>query len=103
MSRINQYLVEEWKDLLAVKLGRPASIISENGLSATDFSCSQKVVLRRPHELNCTFENAFSVIDKEKGKVAVFTEHCGYHIFYLYRMKVTEVRTEEYWHEDYSE
>ena len=31
----------------------------------------------------CVFVDAFTHEDKERGELAVFTEHCGYHIFDL--------------------
>lgn len=99
--RIGQYLVEEWKENLAEKLGRSAEQISKQGLSAKDFSCSQKVILDRPDEMKCVFEKAFCIIDEGRGKVVVFTEHCGYHVFYLSGMKVSEVISKDYWDEDY--
>jgi hypothetical protein len=101
MKRIGQDILETWKDLLSEKLGRTANEISERGLSATDFKCSSKVILSNPKTLECTFHHAFSVVNSEIGKVAVFTEHSGYHEFYLNGMKVSDVITEEYWDEDY--
>jgi len=101
MKRIGQEILEAWIDKLSEKLGRPVEELSERGLSATDFSSSSKVVLSNTGELECTFNHAFSVVNAEVGKVAVFTEHCGYHEFYLNGMKVSDVVTEEYWDEDY--
>ena len=101
MKRIGQEIVELWKEKLSEKLNRSVNEISSNGLSATDFNSSSKVVLSNPGELECIFSNAFSVVNPEIGKVAVFTEHCGYHEFYLNGVKVSDVITEEYWDEDY--
>jgi hypothetical protein len=53
--------------------------------------------------MECRFSGAFSIINQEEGRVAVFTEHCGYHEFYLSGLKVSEVSSEEYWDEDYRE
>ncbi len=101
MKRIGQELVEKWKELLAKKLGRSIDEIERRGLSATDFSLSQEVVLTIPGELDCRFKHAFCVVDEEERRVAVFTEHSGYHEFYLAGMKVSEVSISEYWDSDY--
>ena len=101
MKRIGQKILENWKEKLSEKLGRPADKIAEQGLSATDFKIGSKVILSNPGELECTFHHAFSVIDPELGKVAVFTEHAGYHEFYLNGMKVSDIYSHEYWDKDY--
>ena len=101
MKRIGQEILETWKDKLSEKLGKSVEELSERGLSAADFDSSSKVVLSNPGELECTFSHAFSVVNAEVGKVAIFTEHCGYHEFYLNGMKVSDIVTEEYWDEDY--
>ncbi len=102
MRGIDPKLIEEWKELLAKKLNRSVEEIEKRGLSAGDFSYSNKVVLSRPGDLESTFHRAFAVIDENTNKVAVFTEHVGYHVFNLAGMKVSEISTEEYWDEDYS-
>ena len=102
MNRIGQEIVKEWKELLARKLKKPVEEIDANGLSSADFGSNMKVVLSNPGELECTFIHAFSLVDEKASKVAVFTEHSGYHVFHLSGMKVSDIITEEYWDEDYS-
>lgn len=101
MKRIGQELMGSWKELIAKKLGRSVDEIEARGLSATDFSFSQEVVLNIPGELECRFKHAFCVIDEEERRVAVFTEHAGYHEFYLAGMKVSEIVSREHWDSDY--
>lgn len=101
MKRIGQEILNDWKEKVASKLGRSVEEISARGLSATDFNGSSKVILSHPGELECVFNHAFSIVDAEAGKVAVFTEHCGYHEFYLNGMKVSDIVVNEYWDEDY--
>ena len=101
MKRIGQEILEIWKEKLSEKLGRSAENISEKGLSVTDFKSGSKVILSNPGELECTFHHAFSVLNPELGKVAIFTELAGYHELYLSGMKVTDIISEEYWDEDY--
>jgi hypothetical protein len=57
-----------------------------NGLDSGGFPTS--------HELHFEFEDgsfaqfayALYVVDEKKEAIAVFTEHCGYHIFFLLRL-----------------
>jgi hypothetical protein len=40
-----------------------------------------KVGLRFQDGSHAFFENAFFVKDEERQEIALFTEHCGYHVF----------------------
>lgn len=40
---------------------------------------------------NAFFRYAFYWIDKESKEIAVFTEHCGYHIFFLEEAKLETI------------
>lgn len=72
-----EYLPEHWQDKVREYLRSNGSRFSE--LSLTDFT----------HDLQITFEDgsnaffkwAFFIADESKREVAVFTEHCGYHIY----------------------
>lgn len=103
MKRIGQEILNEWVGLVAEKLGKTREEILSRGLTATDFAPSRKVVLSNPSDMECIFSGAFSVIDSGTGRVAVFTEHCGYHEFYLSGVKVSGITSYEYWDEDYRE
>ena len=50
-------------------------------LSAGDFPADQCVVIRFPDGSHVFFRFAFAIADEAAGEVAVFTEHCGYHVF----------------------
>ena len=52
-------------------------------LSACDFPSSQSVVLRFPDGSQALFRYAFALTDEGRSEAAVFTEHCGYHVFPL--------------------
>jgi hypothetical protein len=43
--------------------------------------CSQSVLVCFPDGSHFHFRYAFVIEDKMVGEVAVFTEHCGYHVF----------------------
>ncbi len=50
-------------------------------LSASDFAPRQSVLIRFPDGSHALFRSAFAIKDEPSGEVAVFTEHCGYHVF----------------------
>ncbi len=53
-------------------------------LSASDFPCDHSVSLVFPDGSTALFQFAFYVADDKRGELAVFTEHCGYHVFPLH-------------------
>ncbi|EKB1992576.1 hypothetical protein HJ183_23335 [Vibrio parahaemolyticus] len=73
-------LVVEWAGLLSSKLNCSADEISESGLMCYDFSPDNVEVIFED-ESYCKFNHAFALDNPDKGQVAIFTEHCGYHVF----------------------
>jgi hypothetical protein len=69
---MTDYLPEHWRQWLE-KHGR---------LSVRDFG-NQKVSLRFVDGSLAVFEFAFFVVNEEREELAVFTEHCGHHVFSL--------------------
>jgi hypothetical protein len=67
------YLPDHWRQWLHQR-GRP--------LDVKDFGQTQ-VTLRFVDGSIAFFEYAFFAVDDERGELAVFTEHCGYHVFRL--------------------
>jgi hypothetical protein len=64
-----------------MKLGRPREHIRKYGLSATDFPPNEELKLTFADESSAHFRYAFFVTSNLRRQLAVFTEHCGYHIF----------------------
>jgi hypothetical protein len=52
-------------------------------ISARDFNCGSIVHINLPDGSHAFFKYAFFIELPEWKEVAVFTEHCGYHIFPL--------------------
>lgn len=77
-------MLDNWQTALSKRLGRPAEVIVENGLLATDFS-GAGVHISFEDGTDLTFRRAFYLgetpSDGAIHRVAVFTEHCGYHEF----------------------
>ncbi len=78
-----QVLILDWADELAVALGRSADEIRSNGLRASDFPSQDTLQVKLMDGSLLKFRSAFHVIRKSERALAVFTEHCGYHVFPL--------------------
>ena len=91
-------LPQRWEEKLKMYLRGELGVNREN-LSAEDFHHSLKIVF--PDGSFAFFADAFYLLDRDLNEVAVFTEHCGYHIFplpeinlELFESKYTEFGTE---------
>jgi hypothetical protein len=71
---------EAWKPRLRQYLRERHGEAREH-LSAGDFPSGQSVLIRFPDGSHAYFRFAFAITDEAFGGVAVFTEHCGYHVF----------------------
>ncbi len=76
-------VLNRWLPQLAQKTGRPAATLKAEGLHSGDFP-QGGVRIDFEDGSVVQFRWSFFVIDPARnGKVAVFTEHCGYHEFNL--------------------
>jgi hypothetical protein len=79
-------MLQDWRGALSKRLGRTAEAIIEDGLGAADFS-ADSVRVQFEDGTDLTFRRAFYVgetpADGAVHRVAVFTEHCGYHEFWI--------------------
>lgn len=79
-------MLQNWRDALSKRLGRSAEAIIEDSLGLADFS-GDSVHVQFEDGTNLTFRRAFYVGERPADgaihRVAVFTEHCGYHEFWL--------------------
>jgi hypothetical protein len=71
---------EAWKPRLKQYL-RERHGEDRERLSAGDFPPGQSVLIRFPDGSHVLFRFALAITDEAVGEVAVFTEHCGYHVF----------------------
>lgn len=74
-------LPDHWKNR-AADLARELSDGRYSTLGAEAFK-QQAVRLRFPDGSAALFLYAFVLTDATRGELAVFTEHCGYHVFPL--------------------
>jgi hypothetical protein len=82
---------EHWKQLLRQYV-REKCGEERDHLSSADFPADQCVHLSFPDGSHALFRYAFVVKDSVSGEVAVFTEHCGYHVFPLGDAEIEEFR-----------
>jgi hypothetical protein len=79
-------LVRDWAELLSGRLGLTPEQIRANP------ECLSYPIGKLRIELMdgsvVEFEYAFHVTSEEHGSIAVFTEHCGHHVFPLHGAKV---------------
>lgn len=88
---LNQ-LPQKWRDRIIehIRIGGD----SENEtLGATDFG-NTCVRLTFPDGSEAFFNYAFYLTDPLTNELAVFTEHCGYHLFPLWETKIETLRSE---------
>ena len=79
----NTDLPERWKPKLQEYLIAKGSTRPEK-LSASEFPSETTVSIRFEDGSHVEFRYAFVIEALEFWEVAVFTEHCGYHLFPLY-------------------
>ena len=73
-------LPERWKLKLQEYLIATGSTRPER-LSASDFPLETTIIIRFEDDSHVEFRYAFIIEAPEFREVAVFTEHCGYHLF----------------------
>ena len=79
----NTDLPERWKLKLQEYLIAKGGTKPEK-LSASEFPSETTVIIRFEDDSHVEFRCAFVIEAPEFREVAVFTEHCGYHLFPLY-------------------
>ena len=79
-------ILEFWQKALSKKIDRSAKDILENSLLATDFT-DESDHLQFKDGTNLKFQHAFYLGETPDGgtihRIAVFTEHCGLHEFWI--------------------
>lgn len=74
-------LPRRWQNKIEEYLQKRGSQYNE--LSLDDFPRDSNLRIKFEDGSTAFFKDSFYWIDEEQKEVAVFTEHCGYHIFYL--------------------
>ncbi len=93
MSPLERIIVSIWVNELSAKLGRSPRSILERGLNAGDFSIRNAVEIKFDDGSSAHFRHAFFVSTQEAKRVAVLTEHCGYHEFHAGGLEIQDVES----------
>jgi hypothetical protein len=86
-----QYLPDHWKKWL-IKRALKLSNGQFETLGADAFPSDHAVELLFPDGSSAIFSYSFYSIDEDRCEIAVFTEHCGYHIFPAHNLNVKLVK-----------
>jgi hypothetical protein len=86
-----QALILDWAEELGAALGRSAEDIRKDGLSAYDFPANSVLHVKLMDGSTLRFRHAFHVVRDSDHALAVFSEHCGYHVFPLHDAEVSRV------------
>jgi hypothetical protein len=96
---LQEDLPPRWRERIAQYLTRPEAQYPK--ISSADFTANLRIEFGDGS--NAFFNYAFYIADPAIGEVAVFTEHCGYHVFPLYDLRLViidnegnELRTDEF-------
>ncbi len=92
----NEELIRTWAKSLAKRLDRSETEIVEKGLSASDFPLDEEVEIQFGSGDSMRFNYAFFLVDEDRQKVAVFTEHSGYFEFPSRYLKIVATKTTVY-------
>jgi hypothetical protein len=93
-------LIVDWAEELSRELGRPVEQILGEGLSAHDFSTRSELHIKLMDGSFVQFHCAFHVVNESKCAIAVFTEHCGHHVFPFHDAVITRITSEHVYRQE---
>jgi hypothetical protein len=88
---LQQFIIAEWAEELSAKLGRSKEELLNRGLSAGDFRLNEELDITLHDGSTAHFRYAFFIASKARRSIAVFTEHCGYHMFPYFGTKIQRI------------
>lgn len=91
VQRHARQILEEWAQEVASRVGRSVEDLQARGLGGNDFPLDHDLRVTLMDGSFVQFRYAFAVASDVKCAIAVFTEHCGYHIFPSHEAVVSEV------------
>jgi hypothetical protein len=95
-------VVEAWAVALSATLNRPITTLQTEGLTAGDFPADRELAITFPDHSHATFRYAFFLVDPASRRVAVFTEHCGYHVFPAVDITIVTVQRTTFYSDDHT-
>jgi hypothetical protein len=95
-------VVMAWAVALSATLNRPITTLQTEGLTAGDFPADTELAITFPDQSHATFRYAFFLVDPATRQVAVFTEHCGYHVFPAADITIVTVQRTTFYGDDHT-
>lgn len=86
ISRIGDQIVKEWAQELSDVTGHPVERLVENPQCFDFPNGLLRIVLMDDSVVE--FRWAFHIVSERNKAIAVFTEHCGHHVFPYHEAKV---------------
>ena len=87
VPRQAEQVVREWAEPLAERFGVTVDALRSGPARLIDFP-NETVRIDLMDDSRVEFKSAFFVVSEPLQAVAVFTEHCGHHVFPLHDSKV---------------
>jgi hypothetical protein len=84
-------VLDEWAAEVAAAVGRSVEQVRNKGLGASDFPLDHDLRIELVDGSFVQFRYAFAVPSTAKRAIAVFTEHCGYHVFPEHEAVISKV------------
>jgi hypothetical protein len=81
VPQLADQILREWIGEVASFLGRSREELLSSGLAAGDFPGDHDLHITLMDGSVVRFRYAFAIESEMKRAIAVFTEHCGYHVF----------------------
>jgi hypothetical protein len=84
-------ILKEWATEVAASVGRSVEDVRSSGLGAHDFPSDHDLRITLMDGSFVQFKYALAVHSEKKRAIAVFTEHCGYHVFLDHEAVISKV------------
>ena len=91
MPRLAKQILEEWVEEVSSQVGRSVEELRTKGLAASDFRAGREIRVVLMDGSFVQFRYAFAIASEPRRAIAVFTEHCGYHVFPNHGVVISEV------------
>jgi hypothetical protein len=87
VPRHSKTVITEWADDLASRFGCSAQVVQGQSVQWLSFP-SETVRIELMDESCIEFKYSFHLVNEGKRSIAVFTEHCGHHVFPYHEARV---------------
>ena len=87
VPRLSAQIIQEWASELAARYGCAVEAFLAKSNHVIFFP-SQTLRIELMDESVVEFKYAFALVSEARRTIAVFTEHCGHHVFPHYQTKV---------------